>query len=131
MELPDWLPATARADLQRLLTAVLRVTDRRIRWSGRFYWYVFELTGSEPTQVTDVDFDTYRDQVSSRLSPECRAVAVAYDSRLKEESIDAVVVELSHVEAPPVLVVLRYRNRGILRKVWYADPQIGPLRAAH
>lgn len=128
MELPDWVPAAVRADFESLLTAILRQTDRRIRLAGRFYWYIFELAGPQPTQVIKADFDSYRGQVAARLSEECRAVAVAYDSRLKEESLDAVVVELSHHDGPPLLVVLRYRSRGILRRVWYAEPQITPAR---
>jgi hypothetical protein len=126
VELPDWVPAGVRADFAPLLAAILKQTDRRIRLAGRFYWYIFELAGPQPSQVTKADFDTYREQIDTRLSEECRAVAVAYDSRLKEESIDAVVVELSHRDGPPLLVVLRYRSRGMLRKVWYAEPELRP-----
>ncbi|GAA1688485.1 hypothetical protein GCM10009765_42430 [Fodinicola feengrottensis] len=129
---PAAVPAPVREDLDRLLTDAVRPADRSIRWTGRFRPYGYQLSASGeitplPVDTKDVDeaLSILRESVSLEAH---RAVVVCYDTRLREETIDAVAVELSHQDSPPLLLLRRYRHRGILRAVWYDTPVVHALR---
>ncbi len=102
---PAAVPAPVREDLDRLLTDAVRPADRSIRWTGRFRPYGYQLSASGeitplPVDTKDVDeaLSILRESVSLEAH---RAVVVCYDTRLREETIDAVAVELSHQDTPP------------------------------
>jgi hypothetical protein len=125
---PASVPAAFTESVGRALPAVLARADRSIRWIARFREYAMASTadGWQPVPIADPKADSALEDLRRAAAANGGQTMVVYQSHLIEpEAIDVVTVEFFYEDWPPAYVMIPYRNRGILRTVWYGTAVVG------
>jgi hypothetical protein len=122
------LTSVSRADLDRLLNAVLPLAERHLAKSGEFYPFGASMdadggiaiveahTGTERPLSSDLLALLWEGMRDSARGRTVRAVAVCCDVRLREPrddgAEDAIAVEMEHADGEAVNVYAPYVRRG-------------------
>ncbi|CAN5309383.1 hypothetical protein BH09ACT5_BH09ACT5_00470 [soil metagenome] len=137
----DALDAAARADLDALLTAALRVAQQELARAATFEPFVL-VTGTDGRMLAaDIDRSQLDRHPESEeiaraataqltgLAASLRATALTLNARLAKERSDAIEVRLEHRDGVSLLVLLPYKRPKFGGTVDYGEPRT--FRGAH
>ncbi len=144
-EVTSWRETTsarAQRELDDLLAAVLPFAQQQLEKRGAFYPFAAVVgdqgsvemiatrtaAGGEHPNVANVIEDSLRALRQRR--DHIRAGAIAVDVKLTDTKVDAIEVDLEHVEGQAIAVLLPYRRLSMRRGIEYQplQAQAGPRR---